>query len=174
MPRSFDMTADYQGSVEDVFRAFADADYWHGRLAVTAADETALEALRAADESDLDAGIDVVTLQVIHSQRLPGVVTQVHRGDLGVRREESWGPISDGSATASLSGEILGAPATLSGTASLSRIAGSGGCRMAYQVSVQVRIPLIGGKIEKFIGAQLVGVVQAEQRFTASWIVDRA
>jgi Protein of unknown function (DUF2505) len=174
MPRSFDMTADYQGSVEDVFRVFADADYWHGRLAVTAADETALEGLRVADESDTDAGIDVVTLQVIHSWKLPGLVTQVHRGDLGVRREESWGPISDGSATASLSGEIVGAPATLSGTATLSPIAGSGGCRMAYQVSVHVRIPLIGGKIEKFIGAQLVEVVKAEHRFTASWIAGHA
>jgi hypothetical protein len=172
MPRSFDMTADYQGSVDDVFRAFADADYWHGRLAVTAADETALEALRVADESDADAGIEVVTLQVIHSRKLPGLVTQVHRGDLGVRREESWGPISDGSATASLSGEIVGAPASLSGTATLSPIAG--GCRMAYQVSVHVRIPLIGGKIEKFIGAQLVGVVEAEQRFTAGWIAGQA
>jgi Protein of unknown function (DUF2505) len=174
MPRSFDMTADYNGSVEDVHRSFADANYWLGRLAASHAGESALESMRVGGESGNDGTVDVVTLQVIRSQHLPGLITQVHRGDLGVRREESWGPITDGTATASLTGEIVGAPATLSGIAILSPIAGSGGSRIVFEVSVQVRIPLIGGKLEKVIGAQLAAVVEAEQRFTASWIADHA
>jgi Protein of unknown function (DUF2505) len=170
MPSSFDMTAEYQGSVEDVYRAFADKHYWLARLTDSGVDETALESMRIGGQSGTDGTIEVVTLQVIHSHRLPGLITQLHRGDLAVRRAETWGPITDGTATASLAGEIVGAPATLSGAAALSPAAGSGGSRVDFQVSVQVRVPLIGGKIESIIGAQLVAVVEAEQRFTANWI----
>lgn len=174
MPRSFDMTADYNGSVEDVHRSFADANYWLGRLAASGVDESKLESMRVGGELGNDGTIGVVTLQVFHRQNLPGLITQLHRGNLSVRREETWGPVSDGTAKASLTGEIIGAPATLSGTATLCPIAESGGSRVDFQVDVQVRIPLIGGKLEKLLGGYLAAVVEAEQRFTASWIADRA
>lgn len=164
------MTAEYQGSVEDVYRAFADKHYWLARLTDSGVDETALEAMRVGGESETDRTIEVVTLQVIHSHRLPALITQLHRGDLAVRREETWGPITDGTARAALAGEIVGAPASLSGSATLAPVADTGGSRLDFQVSVQVGVPLIGGKIESMIGAQLAAVVQAEQRFTANWI----
>jgi Protein of unknown function (DUF2505) len=174
MPRSFDMTADYHGSVEDVYRAFSDTDYWLARLADSVVDETALESLRVGGESGNDGSIEVVTLQVFHSQSLPGLITQLHRGNLGVRRAETWGPITDGTAKASLTGEIVGAPATLSGTATLCPLAESGGSRVDFHIDVQVRIPLIGGKLENLLGGYLAAVVEAEQRFTASWLAARA
>jgi Protein of unknown function (DUF2505) len=101
MPRSFDMSADYDGGVEEVHRAFSERDYWLGRLQNSAVDESKLESMRVGGESGNDGTIDVVTLQVMHSQNLPGLITQLHRGDLRVRREEKWGPTSDGVATAS-------------------------------------------------------------------------
>ena len=48
--------------------------------------------------------------------RLPGIVTQFHPGDLAIVREETWSPVSDGKATATVTGAIPGAPVTLSGT----------------------------------------------------------
>jgi hypothetical protein len=39
---------------------------------------------------------------------------------------------------------------------------------------VEVRIPLVGGKVENFIGSQLVGLLTAEQDFTTAWIRDNA
>ena len=35
---------------------------------------------------------------------------------------------------------------------------------------VEVRIPLVGGKVENFIGSQHVELLIAEQRFTTAWI----
>ncbi|AKN18287.1 DUF2505 domain-containing protein [Mycobacterium haemophilum] len=174
MPRSFDMSADYEGSVEDVFRAFSEADYWQARLAESAVDDTRLESMRVGGESGDDGTIEVVTLQVVRSHNLPGLVTQVHRGDLCIRREETWGPITEGVATASIMGSILNAPANLSGTAVLSPDAESGGARLTLQVTVAVRIPIIGGKLEKIIGTQLAELVKLEQRFTTMWIVNNA
>ncbi len=168
------MSADYEGSVEDVFRAFSEADYWQARLAESAVDDTRLESMRVGGESGDDGTIEVVTLQVVRSHNLPGLVTQVHRGDLCIRREETWGPITEGVATASIMGSILNAPANLSGTAVLSPDAESGGARLTLQVTVAVRIPIIGGKLEKIIGTQLAELVKLEQRFTTMWIVNNA
>ena len=160
------MAAEYEGSVEQVHRAFSDQNYWLERLAGSGADKATLDSMTAAD-----GGIDVVTTQVLRRDRLPGVVTQFHLGDLAIVREETWSPVSDGKATATVTGAIPGAPVSLSGTAALST-AGNGGSRLQFTATVEVRIPLVGGKIENFIGSQLVELLIEEQRFTTAWIKD--
>ncbi|MEQ0574202.1 DUF2505 family protein, partial [Mycobacterium tuberculosis] len=54
MPRSFDMSADYEGSVEEVHRAFYEADYWKARLAETPVDVATLESIRVGGDSGDD------------------------------------------------------------------------------------------------------------------------
>jgi hypothetical protein len=166
MPRSFDMAAEYDGSVEQVYRALRDQNYWNERLADSGADEATLDSMTVDD-----GGIDVVTTQVLRRDRLPGVVTQFHRGDLSIVREEAWSPVRDGTATATVTGAIPGAPVSLTGTAVLAPTDG-GGSRLQFTASVEVRIPLVGGKVENFIGSQLVELLIAEQRFTTAWIKD--
>jgi hypothetical protein len=168
MPRSFDMAAEYGGSVEQVHRAFSDERYWFARLTDSGADLYSLDSMTV----DADGGIDVVTTQTLRSDRLPGMVTQFHRGDLSFVREETWSPVRDGQATARVKGSISGAPATLSGTAVLRP--SDGGSRLEFTVEVEVRVPLVGGKIENFIGGQLVDLLIAEQRFTTVWITENA
>ena len=165
MPRSFDMAAEYGGSVEKVHRAFSDEQYWLARLADSGADDYSL------DSMTVDAnGIDVVTTQTLRVDRLPGVVTQFHRGDLSFVREETWSAIRDGQSTATIKGSIRGAPATLTGVALLA----AAKSRLELKATVEVRVPLVGGKIENFIGNQLVDLLIAEQRFTTVWITENA
>jgi hypothetical protein len=164
MPRSFDMAADYDGTVEQIHQAFGNERYWLERLAESGADEATLDSIA----SDADGGVDVVTTQTMRADRLPGVVAQFHHGDLHFVREEAWSPVRDGRATATIKGSIPGAPATLSGTAVL--IPSGTGSRLEFTATVEVRIPLVGGKVENFVGSQLVGLVTAEQNFTTAWI----
>ena len=168
MPRSFDLSADYDGSVEEVHRAFTHEDYWRARLTESGVDVATLESMLVGD----DDTVEVVTLQVIRSDKLPGMVTQLHSGDLCIRREETWGPVSDGAALGSVAGSIVDAPVNLTGEASLSPITETGGSRVVFRATVQVRVPIIGGKLENIIGAQLAELVAAEQRFTTKWIAD--
>ena len=79
-------------------------------------------------------------------------------------------PIIDGSATATITGSILDSPASLTGTATLEPLAESGGARLKFRATVEVRVPLVGGKLENFIGNQLVELLIREQRFTTTWI----
>jgi hypothetical protein len=169
MPRSFDMSTDYGASVEEVLRAFSEEQYWLARLADSGVDDATLDSMQIGGSSGDDGTIDVITTQVLRSDRLPGVVTQFHRGDLCIRREERWDPITNGSAAATVTGSILDSPASLTGTAVLEPV-DSGGARLIFRATVEVRVPLVGGKLENFIGSQLVDLLIAEQRFTTMWI----
>lgn len=158
------MSTDYAESVEAVLRAFGDEQYWLARLTDSGVDDSTLNSMAVGD-----GVIDVVTTQVLRSDRMPALVTQFHRGDLCIRREERWEPIVDGSATATVTGSILGSPASLTGTAVLEPL-DNGGARLKFRATVEVKIPLVGGKLENFIGTQLVELLIREQRFTTTWI----
>ncbi|SHW62184.1 Protein of uncharacterised function (DUF2505) [Mycobacteroides abscessus subsp. abscessus] len=105
---------------------------------------------------------------MLRSDRLPGIVSQFHRGDLQIVRTEKWGAIADGTSEGTVVGSIPGAPVTLSGTARLQP--GAKGSRLDLKVGVEVKIPLVGGKIEGFVGGKLMDLLSAEQRFTSEWI----
>ncbi len=161
------MAAEYEGSVEQVHQALRDQAYWLERLADSGADAATLDSMHVDDNGA--GGIRIKTTQVLRADRLPGMVAQFHPGDLAIVREEAWTPVSDGKATADVTGAIPGAPVSLSGTAVLVS-AGDGASRLQFTATVEVRIPLVGGKVENFIGGQLVELLIAEQRFTTAWI----
>ena len=163
------MATEYEGSVEQVHQAFSDEQYWLARLADSGADDYSLDTLAVDGQ-----GIDIVTTQRLRADRLPGVVTQFHSGDLSFVREEMWTVVTDGRASATVKGSITGAPATLGGTAVLAPGKSGNDSRLEFNATVQVDIPLVGGKIENFIGSQLVELLIAEQRFTTAWITENA
>jgi Protein of unknown function (DUF2505) len=173
MPRSFDLSADYESSAEEIHRAFLAEGYWKARLADIPVDEASVESMRVGGSGN-DGTVEVVTLQMVRSHNLHAIVKQLHQGDLCVRRKEKWGPITDGAATASIEGSIVGTPVNVSGTGELSPIAESGGARLGFRITVHVRVPLIGGKVERLIGTQLAELVSREQRLTAEWIANNA
>ncbi|MGE2832883.1 DUF2505 domain-containing protein [Mycobacterium sp. SMC-4] len=168
MPRSFDLAAEYGGTVEQVHRAFSNEQYWLVRLEDSGADDVRLDEMTV----EPDGGIRVKTTQILRADRLPAVVTQFHRGDLRLVREETWSPLVDGQASAVVTGAIPGAPASLSGNALLVSADSGSRARMDLKATVEVRVPLVGGKIENFIGNQLVELLIAEQRFTTGWIAE--
>lgn len=168
MPRTFTLSEHYPGSVEQVYAAFADEQYWLARLADSGADTATLDSMTVG----ADGGIDVVTTQGIHRDKLPALAAQFHPGDLEMVRHEKWSPVRDGRAHAQVTGKIVGAPAKLSGGAVLEPASESGeaGCALRLTATVRVDIPLVGGKIENFIGTQLGELMTAEQQFTSTWL----
>jgi Protein of unknown function (DUF2505) len=166
MARSFDVSADYPATVEEVHRAFADERYWRDRLAESGADEATLDSIDVYD----DGGVAVMTTQVLRSDRLPGLVGQFHRGDLCIVRRETWSAVEEDGAEATVSGEIEDAPVRLEGNATL--VPRDSGSRLSLRTQVEVRIPLVGGKIENFIRGSLTDLLAAEQAFTTRWLAN--
>lgn len=162
------MATEYGGSVEQVHQAFSDEQYWLARLADSGADDYSLDAM----EVGADGSVDVKTTQVLRFDRLPGWVHQFYRGDVRLLRDEKWSAISGRQAHAEVIGSVPGAPASLSGKAILRST--EKGSRLEFNVAVEVGIPLVGGKIENFIGRLLADWLIAEQRFTTVWIAETA
>jgi Protein of unknown function (DUF2505) len=168
MPRSFDLTAEYDASVERVHRALSNRDYWLDRLDASGADITTLDSMTTHP----DGSVEIRTTQGMRRDRIPGWVFQFYRGDVHIVREEKWSPISGGEAHAEVVGNVPGAPATLWGKASL--VPTEKGSRLEFHVTVEIDIPLVGGKIEGFIGGKLAELIAAEERFTALWLTENA
>ncbi len=166
MPRSFDLSASYPVSVDLVRAAFSDEGYWLARLADSAADSAALDSLVV----ERDGRVIVATTQALRPDRLPAMVTQFHHGDLLILRRESWSPVTDGMAHAEVSGSVHAAPVSLVGTGELAPT--EAGSRLMCTATVEVNIPLVGGKLESFVGGKLAELMTAEQRFTTVWIAE--
>jgi hypothetical protein len=164
MPRSFDLSADYQGTVEQVRAAISAEQYWRARLADSGADIATLDSMTVGS----DGTVKVTTTQAVLRDRLPAVLTQFHPTDLEIVRNETWGPVNAGVVHAEVTGTVRGAPVSLAARAVLEPT--GSGSRLQYIATVEVHIPLVGGKLETFIGGKLAELVGAEQRFTSAWI----
>ena len=99
------------------------------------------------------ASVLLISIDTLRSDRLPGIVTQFHPRDLQIVRNERWSSVSAGVAHADVSGTVPGAPVSLVGTAVLAPT--DAGSRLKLTATVDVDIPLVGGKLEDFIGRML-------------------
>ena len=159
------MSVEYESSVERVHRAFSDEQYWLARLADATIGTTLLDSI----ETHSDGSVAVASTLILPREFLPAVATQFLSGDMRIQRHETWNPVADGAASGTIDCSILGAPATMAGTAELSPT--DAGSRLDLHATVEVRIPLVGGKLETVIGSQLTNLLIEEQRFTTTWLI---
>lgn len=166
MPTPFDVSAETSASVAQVFAAFNSTQYWLDRLAAYGGDSMTLDYL----DVDADGVVSVSTTQHLGGDVLPGFLTKVLPGDLKMVRAETWRPADDERVTGEVLISASGVPGSGQGSAVLAT-AGQGS-RLTLSGTLQVRIPLVGGRIEKFIGDQLVEQIPDVQRFTTQWIAE--
>ena len=145
MPRSFDLSVESPVGVEQVLSAFGDEDYWRAAFGNGAATLGSLIV-------DASGTMTVVVTLSLFRDRLPKLVTQLHRGDLEMVRNERWSRIGGGRVRGEISVAIPGAPLSAVGEALLAPV--RNGSRLTYTTTVEVKVQLVGGKIESFIGGQ--------------------
>lgn len=168
MPRSFDLSVESPVSVERVHSAFGDKDYWLARLASYSAGAATLDSLI----TDADGTVTVATTVSLFRDGLPRLITQLHGGDLKTVLNETWSSIGGGRVRGEVSVAVPGVP--LSGFFAGLLTPARNGSRLTYTATVRVKVPLVGGAIESFIGGQLAEPITAIQRFTTAWITEHA
>jgi hypothetical protein len=166
VPRSVHLEIDSSADVSQVLAAFGDEAYWRARLA-TFSNGTA-----TLDELEVDAAGTVTVAITLHllRDRLPKLITQLRSGDLVMKRGERWSSTEDGRAHGDISASMPGAPFSMAGEALI--VPEDRGSRLDYSASVDVRIPLVGGKIESYIAGQARNEIGAIHRFTGDWIAE--
>jgi Protein of unknown function (DUF2505) len=170
VPQSFDILTESPASVEQVHAAFSREDYWLARHAAFDVTST-LDSLIV----EADGTVTVRATQHLGRQLLPGLLAKLVPGDLKILHSETWRPVGDRRVRGQVS---ISAPAALgSGRAEawLAPVDPVGkGSRLRFAATVEVKIPLVGGKLENSIGADLAENIPAIQRFTTAWITEHA
>jgi hypothetical protein len=167
MSRSFDILTESPASVEQIHAAFGREDYWLARIAADGAAIT-LDSLIV----DADGTVIVRTTQHLARQLLPGLVAKLVTGDLKIVHSETWRPVGDRQVRGQVS---VSAPGGLGSGRADGWLAPAGnGSQFRFAMRVEVKIPLLGGKLEKSIGANLAQNIPAVQRFTTTWIAEHA
>lgn len=169
MPRSFDILTESPASVEQIHAAFGREDYWLARI--TAGDANAPTTLDSLIV-DADGTVTVRASQHVGRQLLPGAVAKFLPGDLKIVTCETWRSVGNGQVRGQSSVSVTGGFA--SGLLEAWLRPASNGSLLRYAVRVEVKIPLVGGKFEKAIGAGLAESIPAAQRFTTAWIAEHS
>ena len=167
MPRSFDILTESPASVEQVHAAFSREDYWLARHAAFDVTST-LDSLIV----EADGTVTVRATQHLGRQLLPGLVAKLVPGELKILSSETWRPVGDHQVRGQFSVSAAGGLGSCRGEAWLAP-AGNGS-QLRYAGRVEVKIPLVGGTLEKSIGANLAENIPAVQRFTTTWIAEHA
>lgn len=165
MPRAFDVSTASPATVDQVHAAFADRNYWRARLTEYGGDSITLDSLVVGEDS-----VMVSTTQDMRNQALPGLIAKVVPGDIAVVRKETWRLGSDGALHGDVVITTVGAPIT--GTADATVAPTPQGSVLRFAGTVQVKVPLIGGQIEKYLSSQIDEEIPGVQRFTSRWIAE--
>lgn len=165
MPRPFEVSTPTPASVAQVHAAFGSQKYWSDRLAEYGSGSITLDVL----DVHADGTILVKTIQNMRNDSLPGFIAKAIPSDLKVFRQETW-RVAGAELRADVAMHTTGAPISGTGTAGLAPT--GQGSLLRFSGTIAVRIPLIGGQIEKYISSQIVEEIPGVQRFTTRWIAD--
>ncbi|MET8873730.1 DUF2505 domain-containing protein [Nocardia sp. NPDC004604] len=151
-------TARYSYPVAVVRAAFADEQYWKDRVAEVGGDNARLDSVTVSGDQ-----VEVEMVQSISAELLPPAITAVRPGDLIIPRTENWTADS-----ATFTARVEGAPAEVRGTITLS--ADGSGSVAQTNGTIEVKVPLFGGKIEAAIAERLTELLVSEEEFTNNWL----
>ena len=163
MSRSFEVVTESPASVEQIHAAYCQEGYWQARIEAGSAVATTLDTLII----DPDGAVTVGVTQHIGRQLLKGPFAKFLPGDVKLVHNETWKPDADGQVCGriSISAGILG-----SGHADNWLAPTDSGSRLRSAGKVEVKIPLVGGKLEKHIKAGLAESISEIMVFTTAWI----
>ncbi|QEN13246.1 DUF2505 domain-containing protein [Mycolicibacterium sp. ELW1] len=168
MPRSIDILTESSATVEQINAAFGREDYWLARVAGD--DSVTLDSLHV--DTDGDGAVTAHITQYLGRQLLPGLLARSMPGDLKLNYRETWRPGADGSTRGEVT--VLVAGGLGSSRAQNSLMPTGNGSQLRSAVSVEVKLPVVGGKLEQTIATGLSESIPSMLRFTTTWIAENA
>ena len=114
------------------------------------------------------AGMTVKVDQYRPAHEVPSFARKLVGDEINILQEEEW----TSHAEMKLLVSVPGKPGSMAGTVTLR--GHDGGVTETVAVEVKVNIPLIGGKLEGFLGDMLVRALRAENKVGLRWLEERA
>lgn len=154
----FTQSISYPGTVGEVVAMYLTPDYLQRRFTAFLVEGTAH--ISVEDQRITLGG-------QCRPQLLPAAAARFVNAPLRVTFTEEW--VTDqASARSRSSVTVDGAPVSVEATSTLT--ASEGGCTREVTGAISVRVPLLGGHIEKEAVAHLGGVAKRERELAAAWL----
>jgi Protein of unknown function (DUF2505) len=148
----------YDAWPAEVFEMLADPAF---REAVCAA----MDVISADVELDRDGdGFTLVIDQLQKTDDLPGFARTFAGDSTQAIQRETWTSTSEGS----LAIEAPGKPTSISGTIRLE--ADGAGTKEIVELEIKVKVPLIGGKLEKLMAEKVQAGMDVERQVGQTWL----
>jgi hypothetical protein len=165
VPMQFNAIHTYQHSADDVFAALIDFDAVKSKYEAIGQSEVQLV---RRDDGD-DGSVTMVTTRVVPLE-LPGFAKKVLSPKQHVTQTDVWsGPDSKGRRTGTFVVEAKGTPVRVHGTLALTPRKGSG-CTNTTDVTVDCKVPLIGGKIADLVANDTRRALDHEQVWMSEYL----
>ena len=109
-------------------------------------------------------GMSVRIDQYRPADEVPSFAKKLVGSEINILQEEEWSSSTSGT----LDVTIPGKPGSMEGSIRIVEV--DGGVTETVEAQVKVGIPLIGGKLEDFIGGMLLRALKAENRVGRKWL----
>ena len=156
----FTQSVSYPGTVDEVVAMYLTPDYQQrrfGSFVVEGSESVAVEGER------------ITFSGTARPELLPAAASRFVKGALHISFTEEWAT-NEAGATSRTSVTVDGAPVSVEATSTLAP-AEAGSVRDVTG-NVSVRVPLLGGRIEKEAVAHLGRVVERERELAATWLAE--
>jgi hypothetical protein len=172
MPRPIRYRSRSENSAQRVFEALSDRAYLEARQAELGGKGAALLKFDTGGSPPDQA--EYTVRQGVGREDLPAAIQKVLSGDLVIERTENWRKTADGRYEGTIDANVVGAPGRITGTMRLFDLddigGGRAGSEFALDGEAQVKIPLVGGKVEAVIAEQVQKLVGKETQFALDWL----
>ncbi|GAB2613284.1 DUF2505 domain-containing protein [Pseudactinotalea suaedae] len=157
----------YTAPASEVAAMLADPAYVERKVAASKPVSSAVDVQGAAD-----GAFTVTTQRALATDDLPSAVQNLIGRTIEIRLTEAWDASdADGSRNGTIQLEVLGKPASASGTVRLAAV-GPSETVLTYEGSVEARVPLVGRKIEQQAVQQVQSVLNVEQAVGSAWLAE--
>jgi len=157
----------YAATPEAVFAMMSEPEFIREKLKATEALEYDVVECAATP----DGAFRIVTTRTVQAD-IPSFARKIFKPTQAMKQTEDWSAATAASREATWSIEAKGVPVTTGGTSRLE--AADAGTVQHIVGSIKVKVPLIGGRLEKFVYDQAAATMQKEHEFGQQWLADHA
>ena len=154
----FTQSISYPGTVEEVVAMYLTPAYLERRFGQFVVDGSSTVSVE---------GERVSFAGTVRPELIPAAASRFVKSDLRIAFTEEW-TLNEAGATSRTSVTVDGAPVSVEATSTLSP--SDAGSAREVSGNLSVRVPLLGGRIEKEAVAHLGRVVEREQALATQWL----
>ena len=162
MSTTIEAIHEYDHDLETVFAEFTNPDFYVAKFEGVGARN--VEVIASGHE---DGVFTIETSREVPLE-VPGALKSLLGGWTTIVQTEEWAETDDGDCVNRLDIMSEGVPANMSGTMCL--YATDGGCTNEVSITIDCGIPLIGGRLERFVGATTAEQLEDEYAFVRAWL----